>query len=312
MGRFLLPWQRPQGGGRDDAAAASKSCVPFVGTVRTGVALLGLRASLTGLLVAIALVASAVIVESWAAGTDGADRVALFMAIVFCAALISSIAGFAFSALAGAALAHLSLAPTEAVEIMLVCSIAIQGYAVMSLGDSIEWRRLAPFLLGGAATVPLGIALLTRFSTVAFSVGLGVLLVLYGVYMLLRRSEIVVKGNALSDTLVGALGGVTGGLAAFPGAFVTVWCGMKGWTKERQRAVFQPYILAMQLLAFVLLRSSVPMPESRPSALFFVPVVMLAAHLGLAVFRKLSNRQFNYMVYCLLVVAGFTLVAKFA
>lgn len=312
MGRFRLRSQRPQGGGRDNAAVASRPRIPFADAVRTGVALLGRPSSLTGVLVAIALVASALIVQSWVAGTAGADRVALFMAIVFCAALISSIAGFAFSALAGAALAHLSLAPTEAVEIMLVCSIAIQGYAVISLGDSIEWRRLAPFLLGGAATVPLGIALLTRFSAVAFSLALGVLLVLYGVYMLLRRSEIVVKGNALSDTLVGALGGVTGGLAAFPGAFVTVWCGMKGWTKERQRAVFQPYILAMQVLAFVLLRSSVPMPQSRPSALFFVPIVMLAAHLGLAVFRKLSNRQFNYAVHCLLIAAGLTLVAKFA
>jgi hypothetical protein len=118
VGRFLSQWQRPEGGWRDDGAAASRPRVPFAGTVRIGVALLGRPSSLTGLLVAIALVTGAVIVQSWAAGTAGADRVVLFMAIVFCAALISSITGFAFSALAGAALAHLSVAPTEAVEIM--------------------------------------------------------------------------------------------------------------------------------------------------------------------------------------------------
>jgi hypothetical protein len=42
-----------------------------------------------------------------------------------------------------------------------------------------------------------------------------------------------------------------------------------------------------------------------------VPIVVLAAHLGMAVFRKLSNRQFNCVVYVLLAFAGLTLVAKF-
>lgn len=269
------------------------------------------RSWFTVLLIASALVAGAVIAQSWTAGVAGGGRALLFMAIVFSAALISSIAGFAFSALAGAALAQLSLAPTEVIEIMLVCSIAIQSYCVCRLGGSIEWRRLAPFLVGGAATVPVGIALLTRCSTTAFSFGLGILLVLYGAYMLVHRRKIEVTGSALADVAVGALGGLTGGLAAFPGAFVTVWCGMKGWTKEQQRAVFQPYILVMQLLALALLRSSVSMEQSGPSVVLFVPIVILAAHLGLALFRKLSNRQFNYAVYGLLIVAGLTLVAKF-
>jgi len=266
---------------------------------------------LTWLFAGIAVVNGAVLACACAAGSEGADRVALIAAIVFAAALISSIAGFAFSALAGAALAQLSLAPTEAVEIMLVCSIAIQAYSVAALGGSIDWRRLAPFLAGGAVTVPVGIALLTRSSAAAFSLGLGVLLVAYGGYMLLRKSEIVVQGNRLADAAIGAVGGVTGGLAAFPGAFVTVWCGMRGWTKDEQRAVFQPYILAMQLVALALLHSSVPAAPSRPSALILVPTAMLAAHLGIAVFRKLSNRQFNYMVYGLLIAAGVTLLAKY-
>ena len=267
---------------------------------------------LTSLLAGVAVLNVAALTHSWAAGSAGADRLLVVTAIVFGAALVSSIAGFAFSALAGAALAHLALAPTEAVAIMLVCSIAIQAYAVVKLADAIRWQRLAPFLIGGALTVPLGIALLTRFSTAAFSVGLGILLVMYGAYMLARKSEIVVRANPLADFAIGAVGGVTGGLAAFPGAFVTVWCGMRGWTKDEQRAVFQPYILAMQLVALALLQSSAPAAQPQSAALFvLVPSVLLAAHLGIAVFRKLSNRQFNQIVYGLLVAAGVTLVIKF-
>ena len=100
----------------------------------------------TWLLIATALVAGAVIAQSRAAGVAGAERAVLFMAIVFSAALISSIAGFAFSALAGAALAQLSLAPTEAIEIMPVCSIALQSYCVCRLGglDRVAPARAIP------------------------------------------------------------------------------------------------------------------------------------------------------------------------
>lgn len=44
----------------------------------------------------------------------------------------------------------------------------------------------------------------------------------------------------------GFVGGITGGLAGFPGAFVTIWCDWRGWDKRRQRGVYQPFILAMQ------------------------------------------------------------------
>ena len=48
--------------------------------------------------------------------------------VIFVAALISSIAGFAFSALGGAALVYLLQDPVRTVAILTVCSIAIHGY----------------------------------------------------------------------------------------------------------------------------------------------------------------------------------------
>ncbi|MDB5374602.1 MAG: sulfite exporter TauE/SafE [Belnapia sp.] len=54
--------------------------------------------------------------------------------------------------------------------------------------------------------------------------------------------------------LAGAVGGITGGPAAFPAALVVIWCGLLGWPKIRQRAVFQPYILVMQVATLGLIR----------------------------------------------------------
>jgi uncharacterized membrane protein YfcA len=108
----------------------------------------------------------------------------LTLAVVFGAALVSSVVGFAFSALAGAGLMHLYDHPSEAVEIMVLCSIAIQLYCVIAIRRSIQWRRLLPFLLGGAACVPAGVWLLSRVSYGAFAIGLGAFLTVYGAAML--------------------------------------------------------------------------------------------------------------------------------
>ena len=62
-------------------------------------------------------------------------------------------------------------------------------------------------------------------------------------------------GSWWIDVCVGALGGITGGLAAFPGAFVTIWCSVRGWDKSVQRAVTQPFILAMQLITLATMQA---------------------------------------------------------
>lgn len=230
--------------------------------------------------------------------------------VVFVAALISSIAGFAFAALSGAALAHLYDDPVRAVEVMVVCSIAIQSYSVLALRRDIDWGSLVPFLLGGLPAVPLGVWLLTQVSPIGFALALGAFLVSYGVYSLLRPSDIQVRGHVLLDVTIGALGGIVGGLAAFPGAFITIWCGMRGWTKTQQRATYQPYILVLQLMALACLRTTTTVHGAWSQLALHVPVVLLAAYIGLALFKKLTHRQFTLVVYGLLVVSGLSLLAK--
>ena len=71
---------------------------------------------------------------------------AWIMLAVFAAALISSIAGFAFSAICGAMLFHLVDDPLQAVEIMMICSVGGQALMVWQLRREIDWRALRPFL----------------------------------------------------------------------------------------------------------------------------------------------------------------------
>jgi len=49
--------------------------------------------------------------------------------------------------------------------------------------------------------------------------------------------------------VVGFAAGALGSLTAMPGALVVVWCELRGLSKESQRALVQPFIIAVQVFA---------------------------------------------------------------
>jgi uncharacterized membrane protein YfcA len=263
---------------------------------------------------------SAAAVAAYAASLDaiglaGGIGVAAPLAVLAASAL-SSIAGFAFSAICGAMLLHLLEGPVRIVQILILCSIAIQSLSVWALRRDTDWRALPPFLAGGVLGLPGGVWLLLHLDQAAHARLIGLLLAGYALHMLLRRRPPPPvaprrQGGPAADALAGLLGGVTGGLAGFPGAFVTIWCGMKGWDKARQRGVYQPFILIMQLLALGAIQAAAPAgsaPGLDAASLACLPAALLGTCCGLAVFRRLDDRQFGTAVALLLLASGLGLV----
>jgi uncharacterized membrane protein YfcA len=251
-------------------------------------------------------------VEGTLLSAQGIESGAITLTAILVAATLSSIAGFAFSAVCGALLFRVVDNPVHAVQVMIVCSIAIQLLTVATLWRSIDWPSLCLLLCGGFLGLPVGVYLLLHLQTGAHREIIGCLVTAYGGYQLLRAPMWSIRTGSLSDVCVGLLGGLTGGLAAFPGAFVTIWCGMKGWDKARQRGVYQPFILCMQPVTLVVIY--LMQPSSSPAAqldwkmLAFVPAALLGACFGLLIFKRLSDRQFAIAVNALLVASGIGLV----
>lgn len=287
----------------------SQHVVP--GTLRRGTQKLWRGARAASLCQFVAVMAVAVSLATMARGDAGAVPSAITAIIVFCAATLSSVVGFAFSPLALAPLAQLSIPAVQMVEILLVGSIAIQGYSVWVMRRSVRWRRIRRFIAFGAMTAPLGVWTLLHFSSRAYVLTLGLFLAAYGIAMLARPLATPRrKRSAKGDAVVGALGGLTAGIAAFPGAFITPWCGMQGWNKERQRATYQPYILSMQLLTLFILRCAAPGTPFTGEFLVYAPVAMAGAHFGIAMFRRLTTPQFTMCANLFLVVSGVALLAR--
>ncbi|HEY3181159.1 MAG TPA: sulfite exporter TauE/SafE family protein [Casimicrobiaceae bacterium] len=267
------------------------------------------HASMIGLGVSM-LVAFADIGSAIAHEHQAASMLIAIAAVILLAALVSSVAGFAFSALAGSALAYLGVDKVHAVQTMALCSIAIQLYAVWKIRESIRWNSLWPMLAAGALTVPLGVWLLVHVDGAVYAAGLGLFLTIYGCYTVMRRAIRVVRGSAWRDAIAGALGGLAGGLAGFPGSFVTIWCSMRGWDKLQQRAVYQPYILIMQIVTILCLQLQTPIDVHAMQGVRFVPFALLGAIGGFAVFERMTNKQFHVVVSVLLVVSGVGLLSR--
>ncbi len=225
---------------------------------------------------------------------------------VFAGALVSGIAGFAFSAVAGAMLLHV-LPPLEAVPLMMICSIAVQSASLVALRRSMRWKGSLALILGGVLGIPPALYLLQNVDTWTFRVGFGVFLTLYSAYMIVKPAVVRLchAEQRLHGAAVGFAGGLVGGLTAMPGALPTIWCDLRGVPKDQQRGLVQPFIAAMQVVALGLLCAHHSLsPKVLVDAAFGLPALAAGTAVGIVLFGKMNDALFRRTVLAVLFVAG--------
>jgi uncharacterized membrane protein YfcA len=229
---------------------------------------------------------------------------------IFAGAVVSGFSGFAFSAVAGAVLLHV-LPPSEAVPLMMVCSVLVQSASLVSLRRHIQWRGSAMLVAGGLVGLPPALYILLHADAAFFRIGFGIFLAAYASYMLLRpacRYFEHLRGPQY-DAAVGLAGGMVGGLTAMPGALPTIWCDLRGLAKDRQRGLVQPYITAMQIAALAFLATRKELPEALAGHVLssLVPLAAGTAF-GLALFGKVNDGLFRRVLLSVLLVSGLIFV----
>ena len=88
----------------------------------------------------------------------------LLSVAVFAGAFVSGLAGFAFSAVAGAILLRI-FQPMEAVPLMMACSIGVQAANLWALRRNIQWEGSLLLIVGGALGIPIAVYLLQNADT---------------------------------------------------------------------------------------------------------------------------------------------------
>jgi uncharacterized membrane protein YfcA len=109
--------------------------------------------------------------------------------------------------------------------------------------------------------------------------------------------------------IVGFAGGLVGGLTAMPGALPTIWCDLRGMSKDQQRGLVQPFIATMQCIALALLIARNSFSATAAIDLLLVlPALAAGTALGIAMFGRVNESAFKRVTLAVLLVAGLALV----
>lgn len=235
----------------------------------------------------------------------------MVFASAFAGALISSFAGFAFAPVAGVILLA-AYAPDAAIPALMVCSILVQLSTLTYLRRSLAFGTTGMMLVGGALGVPLAIMLFSSINARALEIVFGLFLAVYATVMLLRPfARLRMECSPGRDVAVGFMGGFIGGLTAMPGAMPVLYCDCRGVTKEVQRATVQPFILAMQVLALVMMGLHGKLnAQVGELVLMALPGLAAGVVMGLVLFGRVPDAGFRRVVLVLLLATGLGLAGK--
>ncbi|HEY6753728.1 MAG TPA: sulfite exporter TauE/SafE family protein [Pseudolabrys sp.] len=235
-------------------------------------------------------------------------NLALFLAAAFFGGLTSGVSGFAMGLVVSGVWLHI-IAPDQNALLIVLCGLVTQGSGIWRVRHAINWRSVAPFIIGGAIGVPAGTALVTTVDQSTLRLCMGFLLIIYSVYSLARPALKPVQGGLPADFGVGIVNGFIGGLTGLGGIAVTVWCQLRGGSKDAQRAIFQPVMFAtfvMSAISFAVARAFTA--ETLKLYAFALPALIAGILAGFRLYGKLDDAAFRKIILLLLLVAGMTLI----
>jgi len=233
----------------------------------------------------------------------------LFLFAAFLGGFASGLAGFAMGFVVSGIWLHV-ITPIQTTALIVGYGLWTQGYGVWKLRRSLSWRNVGPFIVAGALGVPIGTVLLTYIDPAYMRTGVGVLLVFFGVYGLTQPKFTPVQAGVAADSGIGFLNGMLCGLTGLPGLIITIWCQLRGWTKDVQRAVFQPVMLgAIVAIAISVSVTGVVTAEIVKLYVLGLPALLAGLWLGFRLYGKLDEAAFRKVILVLLLFSGLALIA---
>ena len=229
---------------------------------------------------------------------------------IFVASSISGMTGLGFPTVA-TPMFMLAFDPVRTVALTALCSLTGQVISMMSLRREIAYTLCWPLILAGIAGVPLGLALLSLIDKHLFGAIAGGVIAGASAWWLFRPGLRIATQRPAVEVVAGLAGGLCGGLTGVSAPIPTVWCAACGMTKERQRAVLQPFILIIQLSSGILLwqRNAVDQVVLHNYALLIGPVIG-GSWLGARVFHAFTHRAFVRVAMGLTAGCGLALMFK--
>jgi uncharacterized protein len=232
----------------------------------------------------------------------------LFLGAAFVGGIASGLAGFAFGLMVSGVWLHI-LTPQQTASLIVGYGLFAFSYGTWRFRHSFRWRHVIPLIIGGAVGAPIGTWLLHFINPGYLRLGVGLLLIAYSAYGLLRPHVKGVPANVPVELGVGFINGLLAGMTGLAGVFVTLWCGMRGWSKDVQRSVYQPVILAtFAVTAVSFVASGAVTFEFVKLYLLGAPALLGGMLLGFKLYGRLDDTAFRKVILVLLLLSGCALL----
>jgi len=229
--------------------------------------------------------------------------------ILFAASFVHGMAGFAFALLAVPLLAFFW--PLRfVVPLLALLGVVLNGVLFFFLRRHFLFRRVQSLLLGAIPGVWAGVKFLHRGPEDLLRLLLGLTLVFYGGWGLIRPRV----SRGIKDSwgyFFGFLAGALGAALNTPGPPVVIYVTLKNWQKEEVKSTLQGYFLLLLVLIIGahwwegLLTGKV-----WGNFLFYIPITLLGLCLGHYLSTYISLQLYLRLLYALLILAGFLNLAK--
>ncbi len=239
-----------------------------------------------------------------------AGMLLLIAGIAFLGSLVYGITGF------GAALVTIPLA-THFVPLPFALSV----FALMDLGNALriglrrpqdakkdELVRMVPMVLAGTVA---GVTALVNLPRAGAMLALGVFVVLYAAYSLLRRPGGAIVGTGWAY-VAGFVGGVTSTLFGAGGPPYAIYLSHRPLAKEQFRATLTlttVFSIGMRVVAFAL-TGLLLKREVLLAALAVLPAAFVGVSVASRLFRHISHELLLRLVALLLLATGGSLVLR--
>jgi uncharacterized membrane protein YfcA len=225
----------------------------------------------------------------------------------FIGGVASGGAGFAAGVVGSAVWLH-AIAPVHVAVLVVAGGIVMQCTTLWTLRHSIEVRRLWPFIAAGVLGVPVGVWLLVRTDAGTLKTAIGVFLIVYAIYALGARRLPHVNAGRGAEIVIGFISGIMGGLGGYNGVLPAVWTQLRGWSKEKSRAFYQPFIMVVHTATIAALGTIAVDREGLVLLALALPAMALGTWVGWNLYGRLDEVRFRQALAVMLLVSGAILV----
>ncbi|NOL49352.1 sulfite exporter TauE/SafE family protein [Pelistega europaea] len=238
------------------------------------------------------------------------DIVTLFIALgALIAGFSQGISGFGFGLVAMSFWAWV-VDPQQAAALSVIGGFTGQIIAAFTVRRGFNLRLLLPFIVGGLCGIPIGVYLLPYLDIYKFKALLGTFLIIVCPFMLFAdKIPKMTKVHHFWDIVGGLGGGVMGGFGGFTGTLPALWCTLRGFDRDTQRAIMQNFNFAMLVVVLISYSAKgIIRTEMLPTFLIVSPIVICTSYLGTKAYHRISQQRFRQLILSLLTLSGLTML----